>query len=380
MKYYVSDDDIQLVENKIFYPTKCNDPILPLKDILSLDDFLHAASSIDICIEYIANRLGIKRSIKFCITRGKFPNAKAYDSQSLPFALVVLNRPFVKAVIKVAMRINCSDAIMMPIMIAEGNLEKISYHIGEVIRRPYGLMDFFEFPICPANKNSAINAHHHSAIAVMIIAFHELGHIINGHLSSGIYGSGCSGIIDESFKDSDEDIRITRKCLEMDADCFSMQWVFNFLFDNIAVFPFTDNLYTEAEVLHRIIISYLIVQLIYQIPEFSKENIYLGRDHPAAAFRLYDTFDFLALYIHRTKLKHKDNFQFNYRKLINAAWEVFEGALAEWGVEPINKAQMEEAAKNLSQYRELSLMRWAEIRSGLVEHKYGDHDLAPAQY
>ncbi|MDR7230647.1 hypothetical protein J2X45_001738 [Caulobacter sp. BE264] len=210
--------DFGRVESLIQYDWKWPNTVIEDPENVRFDGiFGIMANLLDAAIAYSAARRNVTQDIRFCILDSDIENAVAFRVRENSYCIAVTQALFVKAALfGLAFEHSAPVCALFPKPQAKPIIE--AHNILTIPREdgiPRGVEDL---PAELSFKGFSVGT-------LMAVAFHELGHIINGHCG---YNSTRSVF---EFADqggsSLEDLEIAR-ALEFDADCFAAKEMIGF--------------------------------------------------------------------------------------------------------------------------------------------------------
>jgi len=211
-----------------------------------------------------------------------------------------------------------------------------------------------------------------AATAINFVVLHELGHIINGHLASGVYGHG---VIDETAPEIDADVRLTRRTLEFDADAFAA--LHNLSVSGGGASNLDINSGSEIESALRLVVAGgSLAQLFFEFFDPGIEEDYRPRTHPPALIRLKM---FCSLYpsLYERERERGSNWpDIDVPDVCSRMVAEREAALMAWSI-PTSMVDIGIAEAMATPFLREVRARWAQIRPALQAAKLGTSNLAP---
>lgn len=252
--------------------------------------------------------------------------------------------------------------------------------VGSISRQEGIRKVFFEYRELEDDEDRSYKMMALSQFCIEFIMLHELGHIVNGHLRSGVLSTGYIGESDAHF---DEDIYLNSRCIEFDADCFAVQ-----LCLRLAVFrpEMSDPKWVGYPLAQKVDLSVLSMLAAISIVIFSMESNYVGppgvfhdKTHPPAVLRNWTALRTAIAVLN----KIQEDFgliEFNITDVVTRAHVGVFLAISELSGCGLDYADLEIWDDVAKEHETLNLKRWAKLRPKLAMAKFGTHNLAPAQY
>jgi hypothetical protein len=227
--------------------------------------------------------------------------------------------------------------------------------------------DVWELPIDEVTKN-LYASYPIWLCANQFIAFHEARHIMNGHLN-------FLELSDNEYL-SDENLSVTRKSLEVDADCSALGLMRNYLIDNKSIFPGVDfeNFSKLLEYCHLILSSVFSTTNLDDL--FDEKISEKGLFHPEQFTR----FNYLMSSLYTWKDQKSNYVPTGKVSIIQITNSLFlsrskdkDNVIKKWSDKDV---YWEYWNKNMDYVKSLE-MRWNKIRPFLVDIKPRISDIAP---
>lgn len=315
--------------------------------------------------------LGVNSPIYFCVLRSNVRNAMAIGFEDWSCIVV-------------------SDGLAAQMFFLISELSFSQYFV-EYRSEHTKFQSAFKYPLMPRSvtmkhlAESRSNNNTQGAliktltwVGVNFIANHELAHIVNGHLGSGLVGSMLTE--DRQVAEPDE-LQINRT-IEYDADSLGIQLTLHYFLDWVGrAGESTEFLKGELDLVHTIFAGVdMAMCAIEAIQHYPLEDFH-SYTHPPAIFRLWGVSSVVQNACRL--LRARGLFSLSDSIIYDALDHVTRAI--EWAI--ADRAQVapdpETLVKAASLYggHDAELHKcWARIRPGLEKQKLGHHKLAAAQY
>jgi hypothetical protein len=215
-------------------------------------------------------------------------------------------------------------------------------------------------------------------VSVMFIAHHELAHIANGHLSSGLIGTALA----EDRQTSTPDTLQVLRTLEFDADALGVQLTLNYTFGALGnAGDSTEFVKDELDVTHTVFAGVYIAMCVIEAVQIDNLKDFHDYTHPPAILRLFAVSSAAQS---AARMLATGRFISLSEKAVYDALNNVTRAI-EWAIGDRAQAAPDPetliAAVTLQHSHDADLYKcWARIRPRLDRCKLGLHKLAAAQY
>lgn len=322
---------------------------------------------IESCIEHVRRACSVTVPIRFVVSRSHKAQAHAFQNDGAPFFAVT--EGLIRGLTALARHLALSDWLFV-----QEPPEAWIPQRPAFAERQAGLLHLFFGHFSLLAEADKARSTLISQTATTFIVMHELGHVVNGHLASGIY---ATGVISETAEDANLDLALTRRALEYDADAFAVQHTLGVacgLLGRSSVLGPNTN---PAELVQLVMIGIAVAQLYFEAFDPGLSQPLSKRTHPPAWVRQYNA---MAMFdaIHARDMKTPLWRDLEIRRLNELALLGREIALSDAGVPIIAEALGGGPAARtyLSEFTEAARARWSELRPRLTVAKLGTHNLA----
>lgn len=255
-------------------------------------------------------------------------------------------------------------------------------HISDTMSRKEALVKIFRPDARGTITNVALAI---STIAQMFVTYHELGHIINGHLRIDKVNNGNISELDggEEGDALSEDDKLTIRTLEFDADAFAVQHTLM----TISRFP---ELHPEnpislqvkgvIDAIHLTAAGVSLAMMCLQAYSWrsSASLTYSDDTHPPIDIRVLNALA-QCTHIAEELLNSKGVEDGSFQKASTEGYSAVELSLCELTGVRFDITNMLNWAEISIPHNEEIVKRWAELRPALMRVKYGKGNLAPSQ-
>lgn len=354
---YVSDDLLPALENDL---STMPGRIIRLSELCKRDDPSGAARTIAECIGYIKYGHGLTEDIRFALSEAPYHNAIAIGrTNTLVVSMTMLrNIQALIAQLSLSAQFDTIWSFSASAFPPRVGTKQRHAAIADLIRQGQGM---------------SITARLGEIMPVVIrfIAFHELGHIVNGHAKSGI--SKRFNISEDQDLSRNDDL-LTRRTLEYDADSFAAHHL-------LQMNLFRSNPRETAHGEHFEIVRSLILSAVgpYSVMCSLDTSLpKLQQAHPPAPARMTYLRKMLKNYL---PFMREIGISVPLRglEIVEHSILATENAIAEIGDSASFDAEALAYWRLVATQQEvLMAQRWAKIRPTLMKARLGTHELAPA--
>lgn len=370
--HYLDECDFAKAEN-ILYKSSIVGRLIPVSDFT--EDYISGqyANCIDTALSIFLKEHDINKNIKFVVVESGIVNALAGSCED--FDIIVITIWTLAEIGRLSIKF--SQLSHFNDLIDGRNLSNIT-HVDRNISRMQALEKFFSIPALGGITARSWALYN---ISFIFIVFHELGHIVNGHIR---LKNNKKGMIAEDITEKDKDKILTIRTLEYDADAFAIQKTIIF----ICQFPdfFPENpislLLTSPSMAIKFISSSIYLSLICL-------EFYCGRDnydvnyefdtHPPSLLRNLNAMAQCRLVVNKFLEPDKSS-DLSFDEVILQSHAAMELSLCQLTGLNLDLQNVIEWAEISVSHNADSLRRWAEIRPELMALRYGKAELAPAQW
>jgi hypothetical protein len=226
-----------------------------------------------------------------------------------------------------------------------------------------------------------------SAIAVLFIAHHELGHIVNGHLGAGL----VTEVLGETEIGLNLEILTTLRTLEYDADAMATQLTLEYCLRVVGNAGDSTEYFKDVNsTVHTVFAAIYLVMCVLEAAQATSLPDYNYTSHPPALFRYFSTFSVASNVITRMT-RSPASFKGRVGNGLSMPRELISNSQARV-VRAVELAMTDrvglssdpdlvQRAIDAGKVNDAQVLRrWSEIRPKLEKSKLGKHKLAPVQY
>lgn len=321
---------------------------------------------VESCIRHVCEIDKVTTPIRFAVSQSHKAQAYAFSNDGAPF--IVLTMGLARGLTALSRHLALSDWQLLDDLPEAWIPRRPAF-----ADRQAGLLHLF---FCHCSLLSEVDRARSTLIsqtATTFIVMHELGHLVNGHLASGIYANGA---LSETATETDPDLALTRRALEYDADAFAVQHTLGIARGWVGRPTIFAAETTPAQFVHLVMAGIATAQLFFEAFDPALDQPFTLRTHPPAWIRLYNA---MAMFdaVHARDMKTPPWRDVDIRRLNELTLLGREIALSGSGVPMMEEALGGAAASALmSSFTDEVRARWLELRPRLTAAKLGMHNLA----
>lgn len=370
--HYLAEERHQEIENPLIKAGLVG-RIIPESEVVQVHILCGFAETANANIARVSRQNGVKEHIQFVFIDSEVPNAIALAQGS---------------------DINCiciSTAFFTNLITSFSNLAASPYFqriwSGQIVqpipgpfhrsRREALRWVFFEGPLNPPNDMGFAL----SQIAFNFIVLHELGHIINGHLRSGVL-NGMS--ITEHLTEPEKDLLLTRRTLEMDADCFAIQECINlcYIIAERGSDHWIGRLYVKDFETAFLTLSACVTTIIcsFDANYSGRAGRFAHRSHPPAYIRQWICGAAAMTVCEKRVALGNGPAPIDFENLWSSGAAGVHLAISDLGRCAFDRKEHKKWHRAVKVHDTANLKRWAKLRPILEQAKFGTHSLAKAQF
>jgi hypothetical protein len=338
--------------------TRIEDPASPELDAV----FPRFCNAIEAAIEISATSRGVNQDIRYCVLESSIINAVAFRLREDTYCIALTNALFIHLAIFGGL---FEQTAPISEVFPHGNIVP-ALHIENFqdFQRENGL------PLELQDQALARGISGFGASCLMAVAFHELGHIINGHCARHAV-SEMDGLIATTV----EPLEVSR-ALEFDADCFAV-------LDMIRFFHHTPRLVSshlckggDDRLRFAILATFCAFGALGSTREYDPKWLLTNIKHPPPIDRMKASLACAGTIV--AKSNPEIGQEAVFKELITPLMEAAASAYCLVTAKPYGSREMEVDAATYIEFSHQAQEGWRKARPRLLEAKLGNHNLAPA--